>query len=208
VGTGLESYIKRHARERAMNRIAEAEAEAAQIKQRADQAVRLVNQETQHNTRAKIASNHRRVMAQAELESKSLRLARREALLRQIWERTQHRLETEIEPQVRRASIKALLIDAARQLGGGRLVVQVSQCDALVLAQGVLEHIEQELASEGLLVQLEMVESGDAMLGGVIVRSPDGRHLVDNSWDARLNRASTELRDQVHHRLSAGATKE
>ena len=202
VGSGLESYIKRNARERAMNGIARADAEAGEILRRSDQRVRMIRQESQALTEAKIEANHRRLLAQAELESQGVRITRREAMLEEVWTAARLRLLGLIDPGERRMILDRLLVDAACQLGGGRLVVRVSEQDRLLLNRDTLLQLESDLESQCGPTELELAPEPAHIMGGVIVQSQDGRRLVDNSWDGRLLLARDVLRDQVYHRLT------
>ncbi|MBN1402578.1 MAG: hypothetical protein JXA74_17185 [Anaerolineae bacterium] len=207
VGSGLESYIKRNARERALNRIAEAEKEAQEILDRVHQRVQLISEESQRNTEAKIDATHRRMMAQAELEAQAIRIRRREAVLNEVWAAARRRLE-EVSDEGERLEILAELVqDAAAQLKGGDLTVQVNERDRALLDDAWMDALAESLRERQGVGELRLMAEPAPILGGAIVWRDDSRRVVDNSWDERLQVAREVLRDEVYRRLEA-ATEE
>lgn len=207
VGTGLEGYIKRNARERALNRIAEAEIEARRLVERAEQRAATITEEAASQIEASCASMRQRTLAQADIEASGLRLRRREALLRQVWQRAREQLGA-LSAAERLESLVALVLDAATQLGGGELRLQVSSADASLLSPEVMDALVARTRSMGV-TDIQLLPTPADVMGGVVVSAlPQpgaAQRLVDNSWDERLRLAYDAFRDEITAMLAAPA---
>ncbi len=210
VGTGLEGYIKRNAREQALNRIARAEAEARHLVERGERRAATVRRQAAVDSELASQGVRQRTLAQAALEAQALRLHRREALLQEVWQRAADRLVA-LSPQERVAGIAALVADAAARLAGlqadgGTLTLQVNAADAALLDAAALDALAAQLVPLGS-VRLALAPEPADIAGGVIVSAPpvagSARRLVDNSWDERLRLAYDALRDDIYHLLAA-----
>ena len=204
IGTGLESYIKRNARERALNHIAEAQSEAQAILDQSAKRAQLIREETHTNTLKTIAENQRRLAAQAQLKAQQLRLGRREAMIDRVWHSARECLEEMGSPAQRREMLHHLLADAAAQLGGGPIEVQVNEKDRALLGGAMLQDITSDLQRTYGISEITVAPQPAYILGGVIVRRLDIPEMVDNSLDYRLALAKQGLRDGVYRLLTEG----
>ncbi|NLX36046.1 MAG: hypothetical protein GXY68_05090 [Chloroflexi bacterium] len=210
VGTGLEGYIKRNAREQALSRIAGADAEARRLVERGEHRATALRQQAAVDSALASQIVRQRTLAQAALEAQALRLQRREAVLQQVWQRATERLAA-LAAEERRAGLVALVTDAAAQLAGlqtegGELTLQVNAADAVLLDAAALDALAAQLAPLGI-ARLALAPQPADIAGGVIVSAPTAagraRRLVDNSWDERLRLAYDALRDDIYHLLAA-----
>ncbi|MGE5618052.1 MAG: V-type ATP synthase subunit E family protein [Sphingomonadaceae bacterium] len=181
---------RRSSAEEAERAAAEAEEERARILREAEKEA---------------ASLRRRIESIAELEGKRKLLDVRERLIREVLERTLAKLREEGGPEPRRTTLRRLVLEAARQAGGGRLVVQTAPADAALLSGQFLEGIREELDREGIAAELQPAEKPAAISGGAIVVGGGGRIVVDNSLEARLARQESSLRGGIWRILSGEA---
>jgi len=108
----------------------------------------------------------------------------------------------------RRASLLALLSDAAGMMGRTGLRVLCSSRDrALLTDTGVRDALQRAWGGTGGAEDVVFVET-DTVRGGLIVDSADERRRVDNSYDGRLARMKDELRTQVYRTMAANAAVE
>lgn len=203
IGTGLEGYIKRNAREKALNRVAEAQKQAAEIEQQAKQRAALIRQESQDHIARTIRRNQRRNIAQAQLSAQQMRLRRREEMIDRVWAQARACAAQITAPDKRIAMIRDLTADAASQLGGGELEIKVNAQDRGLLDPTTLDQIGATLREQAVTA-ITLAKEPAAIMGGVIVRRVGSHDTVNNSLDERFRMAELDLRDLVYEMLSAG----
>ncbi|MHB8993492.1 MAG: V-type ATP synthase subunit E [Chloroflexota bacterium] len=147
----------------------------------------------------------RRIGSIAELEGKRRQLEMRERLIREVLDRTLAGLRGGQGAGGRRSSLLRLVLEAARQAGGGRLVVQASAADLELLTPGFLGDVRRELAREGISAELHRSEQPARIVGGAIVVGDEGRIVVDNSLETRMSRQEPTLRGAIWRILSGEA---
>ncbi len=201
IGSGLESYLHRQARERALNLTAEAQEKAHKLLARARAEAEALQTQLEAQTSRAIEERHRRAIAQGRLKAKQLLLRQQEVLMQRVWEQAEAALRGDA-PIERLATLTRLLDDAARQLGGGPLQVQTNAQDRALLDDEVLRELAQHLSASRGVTQLTLADESAPIMGGVFVRRMDANQLVDNSYDERLALAQQVLRDQVYHLLT------
>lgn len=203
LGSGLRSYILRHAREQALRSIAEAQAIADHILDETPIQVDSLRAEIQAKTQATTDEKRRRVLARARLMAKQTVILRRDEVMKSVWRQGQERLRGIADPARRLAIIRLLIDDAAAQLSGGTLEIQVNDQDRALLDQQTVEGMRAQLSSRHQIGGLTVAETAAPIWGGVIVRRVDGHQLVDNSFNRRLELVQRSLRDRVFRLLVA-----
>lgn len=92
--------------------------------------------------------------------------------------------------------LQKIITEAGIVLGGGRLEVLLNEKDSIfplnfnVLAKTIGEKI-------GTKTQLELSKEKIKTLGGAIIKRVDGKILVDNTFEARLERSEKNLRLKI-----------
>ena len=127
-----------------------------------------------------------------------------EQMIQKLWQAAEERLRAIKGQEERLETIEQLLLDAALQLGGGPLRIQVAAEDHEAVAVA-LPAWQKALAASCDVVSLDLEDETPKIWGGVIVRRTDVRRLVDNSFNARLLLVQRQLRDQVYRRLARHA---
>jgi len=210
VGTGLEGYIKRTARERALHQLAEAEIQARRITEQAEHRAAAVRAQVEELAAEQAAVMRQRTEAQADLEAQSIRVRRREAVLETVWQEASEQLQR-LSPQERLAAITALAQDAADQLGGGALLLRVNEGDRQLLDERALAELSQALASRGATSVTLDAQAAPISGGVIVIRQGSGagstgaQPLVDNSWDERLRLSFESLREEIFEFLGRPA---
>jgi vacuolar-type H+-ATPase subunit E/Vma4 len=202
IGSGLEGYIHRQAHERALNRTAEAQEEARKLLEQAHAEAEALRQQAGAQTGRTIEERRRRATAQGQLKAKQTVLRQQEALIQRVWQQAQAELSGGT-PAQRLAAIARLLTDAAQQLHGGPLEMQVNAQDRALFTEAVLQDLTQSLGAAQGVTQLAVAPAAATITGGVIVRRLDVNQLADNSYDERLALVQRTLRDQVYRLLTA-----
>ena len=200
IGSGLDTYLHREARERAMNLIGEANVKAQQLVADARTSAEATLAAADERTARMVEERRRRAMAQARLKANQTLTREHEQIIQKLWKAAEERLRAIKNPSERLEMIEQLLVDAAVQLGGGPLRIQVAAVDHDAVAEA-LPAWRKALAAAHDVASIELDDETPAIWGGVIVRRADVRRLVDNSFNARLLLVQRQLRDQVYRRL-------
>jgi vacuolar-type H+-ATPase subunit E/Vma4 len=202
IGSGLESYLHRQARERALNIIDDARDQAREIVSHVEEEVALMRRELLTDARRTVDDRRRQSIAQARLQANQILVRHEEEIIRQVWKQVVDALRGEWDAVDRRQSLRCLVVDAAAQLGGGPLELFAGEDDRATLEE-MLPALRRELAESHGVTRLDLADQTASIWGGVRVRRTDTQELVDNSLGERLALAQRMLRDEVYRRLSA-----
>ncbi len=205
IGSGLEGYLHRQARKRALNLIAEAKEEARRALEQATVEIEALRLRIRTETERTIEDERRRAMAQARLQAKLLVTSRVEEILAELWDRAASELQrsAEAEPEERLEMLARLTLDAAEQLGGGTLELVVNAADRPLLTQEYLQALAARLPQENGSAQFVLSQDEAPVWDGAIVYRRDANQLVDNSLDQRLALVRRTMRDEVSRLLTS-----
>lgn len=177
-----EAIINR-ARREAEELLANAKTEAAQIRQ-----ARLAQAQAEAGRRSEL------ILATVPVEVGRLRLVRVETLLEAVREEVRRQLLARDGLEYRDVLI-ALAAEAASQMSGEALVVQISAADRLALGDGLAGEITRRVGRSPL--RLTISDETALMGGGLIICDAEGRQVWDNRLTTRLERLWPELRRQI-----------
>jgi V/A-type H+-transporting ATPase subunit E len=111
-------------------------------------------------------------------------------------------------PEILAGLIKeSALSIAAGSSAGADVEVLLSEEDATAsyVDQAMLTQLADEISSEkGATVQLSLADERIKSAGGVIVRRKDGTIEVNNTFEQRMARLSTNLREEIVKTLFTG----
>ena len=148
-------------------------------------------------------ARRRRTGSATDLEIRRREMGVRERLIREVIDGAVKAI-VEMEGQgSNRTALVRLLVEAARQAGEGSLVVQVATADAVLVTADLLHEAERMLAADGFVTQLQAGNPA-SITGGVIVVADEGRLVVDNSLESRLERLGPSLRRGIWRIMSDG----
>ncbi len=181
---GLEKVkqeILEKAQKEADEIVAAATAEAKAIMKSAEKQMQDYGKMVAEDEDKKSELMKRREVASAELELQKQMLTAKNRLIESVFAEVKQKLKTRSDKN-READVKALLKVASQEMD-----VAVVQCSGRDM--GFLE-------GSGL-----KIARNDAMLGGVVAESPDGRLRVDYSYDSLLGQVRSKVLSDVARKL-------
>lgn len=206
IGKGLEAYLHRQATEVALNHLAEAREQAAKIQEQAEVELLQVREIYEQQSVRSNDQERRRSLAQAKLAVSHQLALNNERALQEVWQRTEAMLRSiaKTDTVTRCAVLEELIADAAAQLQGGSLELQVSADDLALITPEFIDTVfartSQSCNVTGLYLNPQPVD----IWGGVVVSRLESSQTVDNSFGTRLTLIQRELRNQVFQMLDTG----
>jgi len=143
----------------------------------------------------------RKTLAAAEMEARRNLLEKKEELVSRVFAEAENELE-ELRGSDAYMDIIFRLIEESADNINGDMIVEFGEKDKDTFTPEVISLIESRIAgSLGTEVRLQFRCAGDTISAGVLIRSEDGRMIIDNSFSGRLNRLKEELRGKVSEML-------
>lgn len=203
IGKGLETYLHRQATEVALNHLAEAREQAAKVQEQAEIELLKVRQIYEQQSVRSNDQERRRSLAQARLAVSHELAANNEQALQQVWQRTESLLRSISTADVatRCAVLGDLIADAAVQLGGGALELEVCADDLALITPDFVEKVFNRIHEASHITSLQLNPQPVDIWGGVVVFRLESSQMVDNSFATRLTLIQQELRNQVFQLL-------
>ncbi len=193
-----QARILKEAREQVEERLERAKAEIETRKERYIDA-----------ERDKAAENKERIIRAKRLAAKKLRWDMEEEMIKRVFDESLKRL-----PQIKESGFRGstysdilagLIKEAAMSVtggtGNGELEVLLSADDAGFVTGEVLDAIAHEIGGG---IKISISEERIKTVGGAIVRRADGKIEVNNTFEDRMKRLSSELREHVARTLFHG----
>ena len=160
----------------------DAERERAQVVQRAEE---------------KAAGQRLRVRARTEPEVANILRTARERTLLLARERALEALRRQAASDDYREQLVALGLAAVQEMTGERFELLMRQADLAPHADEVARTIARRAAEQGRQVEITVAGETAGTIGGIMVRSADGRQLCDQTFEARLDRLWAQLRQEI-----------
>jgi V/A-type H+-transporting ATPase subunit E len=146
---------------------------------------------------ARIKARREKVKAQEGVVQKSFDTARK-TLLKMAEEKKAAGIEY-------RDVLERLIRESAVSSGIQSLEVLVNPRDRSLASQDVLSRIASQAGKElGIPMSLDISDEPLACMGGVVVRSNDGKVRVENTFESRIERFREAIRTQVAKELFSG----
>lgn len=202
---GLRRAILSDAREMARAEIRQAEQLSQAEQERARQEAEAERARILREAGREAEAIRRQATSSAQVATRLRMLEAREKLIQEVLDRASQSIRRERGSKALRSALPRLVLQAAREAGGGELVVQTSSGYSNLLTQRLLEEIQSGLAREGVAAKLRKAEQPVDVMGGAIVRRVDGSVVVDNSIEARMRRMEATLRGLIWETLAPGA---
>lgn len=197
----LKSIILKQAQERA----AETLDRARRVSERDLVYTREEAEEIISQQRAKVRLmaeiEKRKALAAAEMEARRKLLEKKEQLVSRIFTEAEDRLE-ELRGSEAYGSVISKMIEEGVAGIGRDVIIEFGEKDEGIFTPEAISSIESRVTkSLREDFQLEFSCVGNSISAGVIIRSSDGRMLIDNSFSGRLKRLKEELRGEVSEML-------
>jgi vacuolar-type H+-ATPase subunit E/Vma4 len=192
----LIGLIRRSATQSALDAQEEARQKTQKILDDAAQKIDQIRAQAQIEAEHNADVEHRRTLAQTDLEIQRRHLECREALLEQAWETAETRLR-ELVHDPDYEEVLQRLANAAAAVLDRQSVLLAADSDGHKLLT------PERLAAWGEQSPFDFrrQEQPAKTWGGLIAADESGRCLVDNSFDVRLKLARNELRERVAEAL-------
>jgi V/A-type H+-transporting ATPase subunit E len=193
----LRDQILKQAKEQASaviereQRIAEHDLEFA--KEDADK----IKEQQKARIQSLVDTEKRKILASAEMESRRMLLEKKEELVSNIFAEAETKLE---EMRGSKLYINAVTksIENAVDNIGDNLIVEFGEKDKSTFIKDLISSIESDISKAiGKNVKLEFRPSGENISAGVIVKSKDGRMIIDNTFSNLIKRLEEDIRGKV-----------
>jgi V/A-type H+-transporting ATPase subunit E len=127
-----------------------------------------------------------------DVEARNAMLKAREDMVEEIFKRTQDRLKKYTSSKDYMRCLPELISEASKRIDSDRLIVKLNKMDHRLLSEKQLQAVSKKL-------QVELVKSDEFIdcVGGVIVSSFDGRVIVNNTFESRLEMLKSILRASI-----------
>jgi len=123
-------------------------------------------------------------------------LSEKERLITNVLGEAKSRLTAHAKTQKHIPELERMILDAGIALGGGELQILLNDRDSALSLN--LNAISKAISKKtGNMTELELSKERIKASGGVIVKSADGKVVLDNTFEAMLKRRERELRLKI-----------
>ena len=192
--------ILQDAREEAKSIVDEAQRSAEMLLENRRQSARekaekdLDSPSRRAESEAEIARG--RVITETKRKASWLVLSEKERLVTSVLNEVRSRLGDLQKSEKYVPILEKMIIDAGTALGGGKLEVVLNEDDSsLPLKINTLSEATAE--KTGVKTRLKLSKQKAETLGGAMVKTIDGRIVLDNTFEAILKRREKELRFKI-----------
>lgn len=133
-----------------------------------------------------------RKIADARIKSRREIMSAREELINEAFSKGYERLKEITKTDEYRETLKNLIKESALGIGGGDLVVLTNERSKEIIDDEMLKEISDRTKANITLGD-ETVDCS----GGAIVKTADGRMMVDNTFESRMKRYRDVLRPEI-----------
>ncbi len=190
--------IKSEAQEKADKIIQEAEAKVAAIDADASKTAEAEKNKILDNGKKQSDMKYQQIISEAKMNARRAELGAKEEVIEAAFAKATENLKVKASSDDKEysESLIKMIKEAACELGGGDLIVQVKESD-IANVEGQLKQLSSDIATKtGVSTTLTMGESINA-IGGVILKTKNGDIEVNNTIESRLDRFKGLLRSEV-----------
>ena len=150
-----------------------------------------------------LEAEKKKIIVTAEMEARKKLLEKKEELVDRIFAEAENRL-MELRGSKDYVDIISRSIEEAVTTINGDTIVEFGEKDSDIFTPDYISSIESRIAeSLGRKLQLQFQCVGGKISAGVIIKSKDGRIIMDNSFSGRLRMLKEEIRGRVSEMLQA-----
>jgi len=193
--TNIIEIINSKTAEKEKEILSEAEAQKQQKLKDARAKAKTVTESIAGKAEIEANAEVSRYEASAKLKSKYQLLEAKEALIEEVMTSTREHLEDLVKKKAYEKTLEKLIIDAAASLEEPELEI--------IIPKGQANHIDLKTVETAIAkatskkTKLSISNEEVRALGGAIVRNKDSTMWVDNTFEARLERYESEIRDAI-----------
>jgi len=203
----LRSEILRQAKEQASaivdreKRVAERDLEFAR------EDAKTVREQERSKLQPLVDTEEKKISSAAEMEARRMLLKKKEELVSRLFADVEHKLE-EMRNSDLYINIVSKSIESGFKTIGGSLIVEFGEKDKNLFTNKVISSIKSKVSeSLGTNVELKFQSAGDSISSGVMVKSKDGRIVIDHSFSNLMKRLEEELRGKISEILLQNTEK-
>jgi V/A-type H+-transporting ATPase subunit E len=189
--------INEDSKGKAENILAEAREEAEKIFRDATGEAERRKKEIIEDGERMASLRKQRIISEARIRTRRMEWNSREELINEVLSEARRKIAEKKGKKI----INALIEEAAIAAGGGDLEVLISEDDAKYITQKDISKTSKKLSNEFGKASLLMSDERLTGLGGPIVRTSDGKIVVNNTFDRRIEILTGELRSKIVEEL-------
>jgi len=204
--TGIEKLTKRimeRAEEETKKIIKEGEKESAEIIKKANEKADAIEKVILDEGRAKANIEKKKIVADATVRGRKMRLEIREDAIKEVLESAQNRLIEIAEGKKYAKVLEDLVVGSCYDIGGGKAELFVREKDKKLVEKMLSKIVGRVKKEHGLDVKLEISKT-PIDSPGVLVRAQGGMVEIDNTFSTRLERMRPSLRASIAKMLFSG----
>ncbi|MGB9597049.1 MAG: V-type ATP synthase subunit E [Candidatus Poribacteria bacterium] len=193
----LRNEILRQAKEQASTIVEREQRIAERDLEYAREDAKAIREQERAKLQPLIETEKKKISSSAEMEARRLLLEKKEELVSRLFADVEHRLE-----QMRGSDSYVDLIAKSIENGfetiGNELIVEYGEKDKEIFSDSFISKIKSRISkSLGVKMNIEFRYSGNVISAGVIIKSKDGRVVIDDSFSNIIKRLKEELRGKV-----------
>ncbi len=197
----LKSKILEQAREEASKALDRAKRVAERDLVYAQEEVEEIKAQQRAEILPLLEAEKKKIIVAAEMEARKKLLEKKEELVYRIFAEAENRL-IQLRGSKDYVYIISRSIEEAVTTINGDAIIGFGEKDSDIFTPDYISSIKSRVAeSLGENLQLQFQCVGDKISAGVIIKSKDGKVIIDNSFSSRLRRLKEEMRGKVSEML-------
>lgn len=193
----LRNEILRQAKEQASTIVEREKRIAERDLEYAREDAKTIREQERSKLQPIVETEKKKISSSAEMEARRLLLEKKEELVSRLFTDVEHRLE-----QMRGSDSYVDLIAKSIENGfetiGNELIVEYSEKDKEIFSDSFISKVKSRISkSLGVKINIEFQPSNDIISAGVIIKSKDGRIVIDDTFSNLIKRLKEELRGKV-----------
>ena len=194
----IVSSIMSEAQEKADIIIQNANAEVSTINARAEKTAEAEKSKILENGKKQSDMRYQQIISEAKMNARRAELGAKEEVIEVAFTKASEELKAKASSydDEYSQSLIANIKEAASEIGGGDLIVQLNGADSSKI-ENKLSELSSDISREiGTSTTLKLGEPIEA-IGGAIVKTSNGYIEVNNTIESRLDRFKSVLRSEV-----------
>lgn len=139
----------------------------------------------------------KKIIASAEMEARKRLLEKKEELVSRVFQEVENKIYESRNSRSYSELITKLIEDGISAIDGD-LIIEYGESDSWIFTKEFISNIDSKAkAIKSADVKLKFIPMRNYMFPGVIIRSADGKVVVDNTLPSILKRLKDELRGKI-----------
>ena len=198
----LVSAIHSEAAQEVEKILSEAKKEADRKMLYAERQAESILSEARNKAETHSEQLHRQALAEVSIEIKRRTMKIQEEVFGDIVDKAVDKIQTRAAVPDFKQILLMHIVEAAVGLDAPAARINASEKQLPLIAEDVLREAEKKVeALTGKVVRLSLSDQAPLRKLGVVLTAEDNRTAYDNSFDTRLVRKSTEIRQFIYDRL-------